>query len=140
MSLRFTALMTSLTLVGALAAPTAYAADEAGKPTKSSIAPAGEGPGAQASAPSKMSDKSRTSVKADTKAQGRSGGLAPAGETTAPIDMTTNNVDADKAKRPSATSDKSRSEVKSQTKAARATGTLKPAGEAAQPLNEPPKK
>ena len=139
MSYRLTVLLSSLALAGALVSPTVYAADEAGKPTKSSLAPAGEGPGAQGSSPSKMSDKSRASVKATTKAENMSGGLAPAGNLAAPVGELSRNVDADKSMAPK-TSTKSRSDVKADTKGARATGSLQPAGEAAQPVNEAPKK
>ena len=86
-----------------------------------------------------MSDKSRSSVKTDTKSANKMGGLAPAGETPAPIGATTKNQDADQSKAPR-TSTMSRSSVKSDTKAGRATGTLQPAGEAPQPSSESPKK
>ena len=138
MSLRLTALISTLALAGAFA-NAAYAADEAGKPTKSSLAPAGEGPGAEASAPSKTSDRSRASVKSSTKAANMAGGLAPAGNLSAPVSDLTRNVDADRAMAPKS-STKSRSAVKADTKADRAAGTLQPAGEAAQPANDPPKK
>lgn len=139
MSLRLTALITSLALAGTFATTMAYAVDEAGKPTKSSMAPAGEGPGSQGSSPSRSSDKSRAAVKADTKADVKSGNMVPAGQATAPAGMTTTNQDADKSMAPK-TSNKSRADVKAETKGERAAGTLQPAGEAPQPSAMAPKK
>ena len=140
MSTRLTVIISSLSLVGAFAMSTANAVDEAGKPTKAgSLAPAGEGPGTQGSAPSRSSDKSRAAVKADTAAANRSGALAPAGQATVPSGTITSNQDADKSMAPH-TPARSRSAVKDATKADRAAGTLQPAGESPQPANEPPKK
>ncbi len=140
MSTRLTTVITFLALVGAFAMSSANAIDEAGKPTKAgSLAPTGEGPGAQGSAPSRSTDKSRASVKADTAAANRSGTLAPAGQATVPSEMITSSQDADRSMAPK-TSTKSRSAVKDATKADRAAGTLRPAGEAPQPYNESPKK
>ena len=140
MSTRLTAVITSLALVGAFSMSAANAIDEAGKPTKAgSLAPAGEGPGSQGSAPSRSTDKSRASVKADTAAANRSGSLAPAGQATGPSGMITSNQDADRSMAPK-TSTQSRGAVKDATKADRKAGTLQPAGEAPQPANEAPKK
>ncbi len=140
MSTRLTAVITSLSLVGAFAMSAANAVDEAGKPTRSgSLAPAGEGPGTQGSAPSRTADKSRAAVKADTAAANRSGTLAPAGQATVPAGMITSNQDADRSMTPK-TPTKSRSAVKDATKADRAAGALQPAGEAPVPYTEPPKK
>ena len=107
------------------------------KPTRSgSLAPAGEGPGAMASAPTKGSDRSRASVKAQTKAAEATGGLTPAGQATQPVAAPTREGGA----LATTGSTKSRSAVKAQTKAAERSGTLQPAGDTPNPVNEPPKK
>ena len=140
MSIRLTAVITSIALAGAFAMSAANAIDEAAKPTKSgSLAPAGEGPGTQGAAPSRATDQSRAAVKADTAAANRSGQLAPAGQATVPSGMITSNQDADRSMAPKGSS-KSRNAVKDATKADRAAGALQPAGEAPQPYTEPPKK
>lgn len=140
MSTRLTAIISSLALVGAFTMSTANAVDEAGKPTKAgSLAPAGEGPGTQGSAPSRTTEKSRAAVKADTAAANKMGTLAPAGQATTPSGTITSNQDADKSMAPK-TPTQSRSAVKDAAKAERAAGTLQPAGEAPQPANVPPKK
>lgn len=95
---------------------------------KGALAPAGEGPGAMASQPSKASDKSRAERKATTKADAKAGALKPAGEA------------ADMKSGVTAGSDKTRAERKAQTKADIKAGKTQPAGEAAQPVAEPAKK
>ena len=139
MKFRLSILVASLAIAGALANTLAYAADEAGKPTSTSLAPAGQGPGAQGSAPSTMSDKSRSTVKMQTKDANKMGGLAPAGQTPQPVGQTSSNQDADKSMM-SKSSTKSRSAVKAETKADAKAGALQPAGQATQPVDTPPKK
>ena len=139
MNFRHSILVTSLAVVGALANTVTYAADEAGKPTSTSLAPAGQGPGAQGSAPSTMSDKSRSSVKMQTKDANKTGGLAPAGQAPQPVGQTSGNQDADKSMM-SNSSTKSRSAVKADTKADAKAGALQPAGQAPQPVNSTPQK
>ena len=94
---------------------------------KGSLAPAGEGPGAMASAP-KGSDKTRAERKAQTKADAKAGALKPAGEAA---DMKTGVT---------AGSDKTRAERKAQTSADIKAGKTQPAGEAAAPVGDAPKK
>jgi hypothetical protein len=94
-----------------------------------SLAPAGEGPGAMASQPSKASDKTRMERKDQTKADAKSGKLAPAGEGPGAM-----------GSQPSKASDKTRMERKDQTKADIKAGATQPAGEAANPIAVPPKK
>ena len=94
---------------------------------KGSLAPAGEGPGAMASAP-KGSDKTRAERKAQTKADAKAGALKPAGEAA---DMKTGVT---------AGSDKTRAERKAQTQADIKAGKTQPAGEAAAPVGDAPKK
>jgi len=102
------------------------AANKAGK-----LSPAGEGPGAMASAPPKASDKTRMERKDTAKSDIKTGATKPAGE-----GAELKNDKADKAKG----SDKTRMERKDQTKADIKAGATQPAGEAANPIAVPPKK
>ena len=128
-------------IAGALAlGTTADAQTNAASPTRSgSLAPAGQGPGAEASAPTRASNRSRASVKAQTKAQSQSGDLVPAGQAPAPYATLRRDTDSGK---PTVGTDstRSRADVKAQTRSARATGSLQPAGEAPMPSTDAPKK
>ena len=93
-----------------------------------SLAPAGEGPGAMASAP-KGTDKTRMERKATTKADRASGSLKPAGDAADQKDG-----------QPTPGSVTTRADRKARTKAEARTGSLQPAGEAPQPVGEAPKK
>jgi hypothetical protein len=104
------------------------AANKAGK-----LAPAGEGPGAMASAPTAGSDKTRMERKDMTKSDIKSGATKPAGDAA---EAKTDKVE--KAK--NAGSDKTRAERKAQTQADIKAGATQPAGEAANPIATPPKK
>ena len=97
-------------------------AEKAGK-----LTPAGEGPGAMASAPT-GTDKTRAERKAQTKADAKSGALKPAGDA------------ADMKSGATSGSDKTRAERKAQTKADIKSGKTQPAGEAAMPVGDAPKK
>ena len=97
---------------------------------KGSLAPAGEGPGAMASAPM-GTDKTRAERKATTKTDAKSGGLKPAGDAA---DMKDDKADKMKG------TDKTRAERKAQTKADVKAGKTQPAGEAAAPVGDAPKK
>lgn len=122
--------------LGSIAVPSAWAQD---KSTPSSLAPAGQGPGVNASSPatSGKSTKSRAGVKAETKTAEQSGKLQAAGE--APNPTGSANPAGDKAMT-STGSTRSRAGVKSETKAAESSGSLQPAGQAPQPSGEAPKK
>ena len=132
--------LTAITLaLAAVAAQPSLAQTTSGMPTKSgSLAPAGEGPGAEASAAVRhgRSTKSRAMVKAQTKSAETSGALQPAGE--APLPSGSMLKEGGPMATPSST--KSRAVVKAQTKAAEKNGTLQPAGEATQPVAQTPKK
>ncbi len=120
------------------------------------IAMFSQGAFAQASAPV---------MRADVKAQAKTGALAPAGEGPGAMakpasgtdktrmerkDATKSDIKAGKAQpagegtaamaKPAAGSDKTRMERKDQTKADIKAGKTQPAGEAANPVAEPPKK
>lgn len=107
-------------------------ADTAAANKSGALAPAGQGPGAMASAPATGSDKTRMERKDTAKADAKAGKIAPAGEAA-----TEKAVKADVAK---AGSDKTRMERKDQTKADVKAGAIQPAGEAANPVSVPPKK
>ena len=114
----------------------AYAQDT---PTPRSAAPAGQGPGVNASSPatSGMSDKSRASVKSQTRAAEANGTTQPAGQATQPAGM---SPSSEGKAMPASGAAKSRAGVKAETKAAQSSGSLQPAGEAPRPANEAPKK
>ena len=146
MTNRTTFLAASLALAGALTLTLNEASAQApSMPTRSgSLAPAGEGPGNEASSPytSGQSNRSRASVKAQTKAAAAARDLTPAGPAEAPVgmpNMISANTDKGRALAPKR-SDVSRASVKTQTQSARSAGSLQPAGEAAQPSNEAPRK
>lgn len=132
-----------VTLVAALvAAFTTFAAAPAlaqDKPAATSLAPAGQGPGVNASSPntSGRSIANRRSVKAATRSAERNGQLRAAGEAPSPEGSA--NPAGDKTMAPTG-STKNRAAVKAATKAAASSGSLQPAGEAPRPYTEPPKK
>ena len=115
----------------AQASAPAARADVKAQAKTGALAPAGEGPGAMASQPSKASDKTRMERKDTTKADLKGGAAKPAGE-----GAELKNDKADKAKG----TDKTRMERKDQTKADIKAGATQPAGEAANPIAVPPKK
>lgn len=141
MTARLTLLTASLALAGSIFVSFADAdAQTAATPTRSgSIAPAGEGPGAETGAPNMGSTKSRSSVKAQTRSAEKAGMLAPAGESPTPLGSVTGKIDLGNAMAHTG-SVQSRRHVKAQTKAARSNDTLQLAGEAPQPSSEAPKK
>jgi hypothetical protein len=124
-------------LVAAIAVFSQGAFAQASAPTRAEVkaqaktgglAPAGEGPGAMATAP-KGTDKTRAERKAQTRADRKTGALKPAGDAA---DM--------KSGQPAAGTMTTRADRKATTKAAAKAGTLQPAGEAAQPVGDAPKK
>lgn len=120
----------------ASAAPTVWAQNQ---PTDTSLAPAGQGPGVNASSPatSGISTRSRASVKAATRSAEQMGTLKPAGEAANPV-----GIDPSRASKALAgtESDRSRAMVKKETRDAASAGELKPAGQAPLPVGEAPKK
>ena len=116
----------------------AIVADAQDKPTATSLAPAGQGPGVNASSPaiSGRSARPRAQVKAETRSAERSRQLSPAGEAANPAGSGNPEGDKTMTRRGSA---KSRAAVKAETRAAERAGALQPAGEAPRPYTEPPK-
>ncbi len=102
-----------------------------------SLAPAGQGPGAQSSLFDSGKDtKSRTDVTSQVRSAERARSLAPAGESPLPQGQAIQG-NPDEAKR--SISEESRAQVKADTRAASLHGHLRPAGEAARPLDAPEK-
>lgn len=107
-------------------APVSRDSVKAGTKASGSLAPAGQGPGANESANTGRSNKTRAQRKGEVKMEREMGGLTPAG---------VGGVKPDHMN-PVRTPAKNRADVKNEAK----TGLRQPAGEAPQPSGEAPKK